>query len=59
MSLDAVNKGVANQLVRGGIMKQTLIAACELLNDMFKVNKALYTREDLISSTHRALSKNN
>lgn len=56
-NLDVVNKGVANQLLRGGIIKQIFVAACELLDDMTKINRAWYTRSDLISSTKRGPSK--
>lgn len=38
--LDSVNKGVANQLVRGGITFQSFEVASFLLDDMTKINQA-------------------
>ncbi|KAK4716250.1 hypothetical protein R3W88_014588 [Solanum pinnatisectum] len=48
-SLDAVNKGVVDQLVRGGIMLQSFEVASFLLDDMTKINQAWYTQEDQAS----------
>ncbi|KAK4729603.1 hypothetical protein R3W88_022591 [Solanum pinnatisectum] len=45
-SLDSVNKGMADQLVRGGIMLQSFEVASFLLDDMTKINQAWYTQED-------------
>lgn len=38
-----MNKGTTDQLVRGGIMKQTFATASELLDDMTKIKRAWYT----------------
>ncbi|WMV49777.1 hypothetical protein MTR67_043162 [Solanum verrucosum] len=46
MSLDSVNKGVSDQLVFGGIVKQPYEIASQLLDGRTKINKAWYTRED-------------
>ena len=39
-SLDTINKGIADQLVRGGLMKQSFEMASSLLDDLTKVNRA-------------------
>jgi len=44
-----VNKGVADQLVPGGIMQQPYEVASQLLDGMTKINRAWYTREDQVS----------
>lgn len=38
-------------------MKQTFVAALEVLDDMTKINQSYYTRDYLVSSMHRGLSK--
>lgn len=38
-------------------MKQTFATASELLDDMIKINRSRYTRDNLISSTHKGPSK--
>jgi len=48
-SLDSVNKGIADQLVQGGIMLQPFEVASFLLNGMARVNQAWYTKEKQIS----------
>ena len=50
-SLDTVNKGIADQLVRGGLMRQTFEAALVLLDEMTKINRAWHTREDYVCNT--------
>lgn len=57
VSLDAINKGVADQLVREEIMKQKFSDICELLDDMTKINRAWYSSDDLIFSTQWGPSK--
>ncbi|XP_015165388.1 uncharacterized protein [Solanum tuberosum] len=47
--LDSVNKGAADQLVRGGIMFQSFEVASFLLDDMTRINQVWYTKEDHIS----------
>uniref|UniRef100_M1DRN5 Retrotransposon gag protein n=1 Tax=Solanum tuberosum TaxID=4113 RepID=M1DRN5_SOLTU len=47
-SLDSVNKGVANQLVPGGIMQQPYEVASQLLDGMTMINRAWYTCEDQV-----------
>lgn len=46
-SLDLVNKIVADNLVYGGLMKQTFTRATELLDEIIKVYRAWYTRDDM------------
>ena len=41
-----MNKGVADQLVPGGIMQHPYEVASQLLDGMTKINRAWYTRED-------------
>uniref|UniRef100_M1DE40 Integrase core domain containing protein n=1 Tax=Solanum tuberosum TaxID=4113 RepID=M1DE40_SOLTU len=48
-SIDLVNKGLADQLVRGGIMLQSFQMTLFLLDNMTKINQALYTQEDQVS----------
>jgi len=48
-SLDSVNIGVADQLVRRGIMLQSFEVDSFLLDDMTKINQAWYTQEDQVS----------
>ncbi|XP_015161853.1 uncharacterized protein [Solanum tuberosum] len=48
-SLDSVNKGIADQLVQGGIMLQPFEVASFLLDGMARVNQAWYTKEDQVS----------
>ncbi|KAK4708671.1 hypothetical protein R3W88_029596 [Solanum pinnatisectum] len=48
-SLDSVNKGVADQLVPGGIMQQPYEVASQLFDCMTKINREWYTREDQVS----------
>ncbi|KAK4731246.1 hypothetical protein R3W88_024234 [Solanum pinnatisectum] len=48
-SLDSVNKGIADQLVQGGIMLQSFEVASFLLDGMTKVNQAWYTKDDQVS----------
>ncbi|WMV33083.1 hypothetical protein MTR67_026468, partial [Solanum verrucosum] len=48
--LDSVNKGVADQLARGGIMQQSFDIASTFLDEMTKINRAWYTKEDQVSS---------
>lgn len=38
-------------------MKKKFIAACELLDDMTKIDRACYTRDGPVSSTHMGPSK--
>lgn len=47
-SLDAVNKGIADQLVHDGIMRQTFTSTLTLLDEMTKINWAWCTRDDLV-----------
>uniref|UniRef100_M1DIU0 Transposable element protein, Retrotrans_gag n=1 Tax=Solanum tuberosum TaxID=4113 RepID=M1DIU0_SOLTU len=47
-SLDSVNKGVADQLVPGGIIQQPYEITSQLLNCMTKINRAWYTRKDQV-----------
>jgi len=44
-----MNKGVADQLARGGIMLQPCEVASSLLDEMTKINQAWYTQEDRVS----------
>lgn len=44
-SLDAVNKGIVNKLVRRSILKEMFAATSALLDDMMKINQAWYTRD--------------
>ncbi|KAK4729759.1 hypothetical protein R3W88_022747 [Solanum pinnatisectum] len=44
-SLDSVNKGVVDQLVRGGIMLQPFEVALFLLDEMTRINQAWYSQE--------------
>lgn len=39
-SLDLVNKGLADQLIKGGLMGQSFDVATKLLDDMIKINRA-------------------
>uniref|UniRef100_M1DXK0 Integrase core domain containing protein n=1 Tax=Solanum tuberosum TaxID=4113 RepID=M1DXK0_SOLTU len=55
--IDSVNKGVVDQLVRGGIMKQPFEIASTLIDGMTKINRALYTREDQVSPLTFRMSK--
>ncbi|XP_015166992.1 uncharacterized protein [Solanum tuberosum] len=48
-SLESVNKGIADQLVLGGIMLQSFEVASFLLDGMTKVNQAWYTKDDQVS----------
>ncbi|XP_015165387.1 uncharacterized protein [Solanum tuberosum] len=48
-SLDSVNKGIADQLVQGGIMLQPFEVASFLLDGMVRVNQAWYAKEDQVS----------
>ncbi|KAK4724061.1 hypothetical protein R3W88_026840 [Solanum pinnatisectum] len=56
-SLDSVNKGVADQLVLGGLMQHPYKVASQLLNGMAKINRAWYTREDQVSPLTFRMSK--
>ncbi|XP_015169042.1 uncharacterized protein [Solanum tuberosum] len=49
-SLDSVNKGIADQLVQGGIMLQSFEVVSFLLDGMTRVNQAWYTKDDQVSS---------
>ncbi|KAK4727091.1 hypothetical protein R3W88_032008 [Solanum pinnatisectum] len=48
-SLNSVNKGVVDQLVRRGIMQQPFEIMSTLFDGMTKINRAWYTREDQVS----------
>ncbi|WMV32589.1 hypothetical protein MTR67_025974 [Solanum verrucosum] len=48
-SLISVNKGVADQLIRGEIMQQPFDMASTLTDELTKINRAWYTREDQLS----------
>ena len=56
-SLDTVNKGVADQLIRGGIMRQSFAVASALLDEMIKINWTWHTREDHVSPLNIGLTK--
>ncbi|WMV41908.1 hypothetical protein MTR67_035293 [Solanum verrucosum] len=56
-SLDTVNNGVAEQHIRGGIMRQPLDIALGFLDEMTKINRAWYTREDRASFLNIGLTK--
>uniref|UniRef100_M1DPK5 Retrotransposon gag protein n=1 Tax=Solanum tuberosum TaxID=4113 RepID=M1DPK5_SOLTU len=56
-SLDSVNKGVADQLSPGGLMKQPYVISSQLLDCMTKINRAWYTREHQISPLTYKLTK--
>ncbi|KAK4721417.1 hypothetical protein R3W88_011650 [Solanum pinnatisectum] len=56
-SLDSMNKGVANQLVPGGIMQQPYEVASQLLDCMTEINRAWYTREDQVSPLNFRMTK--
>lgn len=57
VSLDTVNKGVDDQLIQGGIIKQKFTTSCNLWGNMKKIFKAWSTRDNLVSPTHRGPSK--
>lgn len=46
-----MNKGVEDQLIYGGIMQQTFDIKSTLLDEVIKINSALYTLEDHVSRT--------
>ncbi|WMV09312.1 hypothetical protein MTR67_002697 [Solanum verrucosum] len=48
-SPDSVNKGVADQLVQGGIMQQPFEITSTLVDGMTKIDRAWYTRQDQVS----------
>uniref|UniRef100_M1DD25 Integrase core domain containing protein n=1 Tax=Solanum tuberosum TaxID=4113 RepID=M1DD25_SOLTU len=56
-SLDSVNKGVADQLVHGGIMQQPFEIASTILDGITKINRAWYTREDRVSPLSFRMTK--
>ena len=56
-SLDSVNKGIADHLVRGGLMSQSFENASVLLDEMTKINKAWHTREDHVSPLNFGMTK--
>uniref|UniRef100_M1DXN6 Uncharacterized protein n=1 Tax=Solanum tuberosum TaxID=4113 RepID=M1DXN6_SOLTU len=56
-SLDSVNKCVEDQLIRGGIIRQPFDIASVLLDEMTKINRAWYTREDQVSPLNFGLAK--
>ncbi|WMV46246.1 hypothetical protein MTR67_039631 [Solanum verrucosum] len=56
-SLDSVSKVVADQLIRGGIMQQPFDVASTLLDEMTKINRAWYTREDQVSPLNFGMTK--
>lgn len=49
MSLDVVNKTIADNLVQGGHMKQTFARDLEFLDEMTKIHRAWYTRDDMVT----------
>uniref|UniRef100_M1D819 Uncharacterized protein n=1 Tax=Solanum tuberosum TaxID=4113 RepID=M1D819_SOLTU len=51
---NSVNKGVADQLLPGGLMQQPYAVAAQLLDGMTTINRAWYTRKDQLD----ILSKN-
>ncbi|WMV46270.1 hypothetical protein MTR67_039655 [Solanum verrucosum] len=56
-SLDTVNKGVADQLIRGGIIRQPFSVASALLDEMTKISRARHTREDQMFPLNLGLAK--
>jgi len=56
-SLDSINKGMANKLAQGCLMRQLYEVASLLLDDMTKVNRAWHTREDQMSSLQLSMRK--
>ncbi|KAK4716241.1 hypothetical protein R3W88_014579 [Solanum pinnatisectum] len=46
LSLDLVDKGVADQLSPGGLMQQPYVIAAQLLYGMTTINRDWYTHED-------------
>src|SRR5688572_29514194 len=48
-SLDSMNKGIADHLVRGGLMGHTFAAASVLLDEITRINRAWHTREVHVS----------
>ncbi|WMV45666.1 hypothetical protein MTR67_039051 [Solanum verrucosum] len=56
-SLDLVNKGLADQLIQGGIMQQSFDIVSTLLNEMTKNNHAWYTRDDQVSPLNFGMMK--
>ncbi|XP_015163500.1 uncharacterized protein [Solanum tuberosum] len=56
-SLDSVNKGVADQLLPGGLMQQPYAVAAQLFDGMTTINRAWYTRKDQVSLVIFKLSK--
>ncbi|KAK4721335.1 hypothetical protein R3W88_011568 [Solanum pinnatisectum] len=56
-SLNSVNKGVADQLVPGGIIQQPYEVASQLLDCMTEINQAWYTREDQVSPLNFRMTK--
>ena len=56
-SLDSINKAVADQLVRGDIMKQSFEVASSLFDELTKMNRAWYAREDDMYTRHVSMTK--
>ncbi|WMV13810.1 hypothetical protein MTR67_007195 [Solanum verrucosum] len=50
-------KGVADQLIRGGIMQQLFDIASTILDEMIKINSAWYTREDQVFPLNFGMTK--
>ena len=57
MSLDTINKGITDQLVRGDLMKQSFEVASALLDDLTKVNRVWYTIDDHVSPLLGCMTK--
>lgn len=56
-SLDLMNKGVADQLSSGGLMKQPYIIATQFLYGVTIINRAWYTQEIQVSALMFELTK--
>ena len=52
-----MNKGIADQLVRGGLMRQMFAATSVFLDEMTKINRAWHTREDHVSPLNLGMTK--
>ncbi|WMV49768.1 hypothetical protein MTR67_043153 [Solanum verrucosum] len=55
--LNTINKGVFDQRICGGIIRQSFDIASALLDEMTKINCARYTKEDQVSPLNLGLTK--
>lgn len=52
-----VNKTITDNLVCGDLVKQTFVRTTELLDEMTKIHKAWYTRDDIVTPLTLGLKK--